>query len=46
MELPINALLGKEGTMTKLRMSTRIKEIANSNEGLINWSDFMSTLSE
>lgn len=36
-------VVGGKERLTKHRMSTRIKEIANGNEGLI-WSDFISAL--
>ena len=45
LEMFFDVLAGEKEKLTKHRMSTRIKEIANGNEGLI-WSDFMSALSE
>jgi hypothetical protein len=45
LETFFDLLAGEKERLTKHRMSTRIKEIANGNEGLI-WSDFMAALSE
>jgi hypothetical protein len=40
-----DVLAGERDKLTKHRMSIRIKEIGNGNEGLI-WSDFISALTE